>query len=305
MRRAVLLATAALLLGTGVARAEPDEGGVRLHRVKAGDTFELLAAEYYQDRNDAVFLLVANHLEHPRKLVVGERIRVPVSRTVVTSKGDTFELLAQQYLGDPRRGTYLADFNNRSPDDSLPAGTQLTVPFTVTHTAQATESLASISLAYFGNNKQADLLRGYNFLDHDTLQKGEAIVVPIAHVRTKAGKLAPLDADAIKRRAERDRQVDRATGALPAARAAWRAGDFATVRDVLRGIDTSYLEVAQLVEIGTLRGAADVAFGLDRDAQGEFEAVLARKHDATMRAYDYAPTIRAIWVKAGGAVDDR
>ena len=302
---ALVLGIACALAAPRAARAEQDEGGVRIHRVKPGDTFELLAAEYYEDRNDAVFLLVANHLDHPRKLVAGEKIRVPVSRTVVTSKGDTFELLAQQYLGDPRRGTYLADFNNRSPDDSLPAGTQLVVPFTVTHAAQAPESLKNISLAYFGNDKEADLLRGYNFLDHDTLQKGDAIIVPIHHVKTKAGKVAPLDADAMKRRAERDRQADKAASALPAARAAWRAADYASVRDQLRGIDLGYLEVAQLVEIGTLRGAADVAFGLDRDAQGEFEAVLARKRDATLHAYDYSPTIRAIWVKAGGAVVDK
>ena len=57
-----------------------DDGGVRIHKVKAGDTFELLAAEYYEDRNDAVFLLVANHLKHPRKLVAGEKIRVPGRR---------------------------------------------------------------------------------------------------------------------------------------------------------------------------------------------------------------------------------
>jgi LysM repeat protein len=296
----------ALLLGARIARADVDDGGVRIHKVKAGDSFELLAAEYYEDRNDAVFLLVANHLKHPRKLVPGEKIRVPVSRTIVTSKGDTWELLGQQYLGNPRRGTYLADFNNRSPDEPLPAGTQLVVPFTVMHTAEAAETLASISLAYFGTDKEAELLRGYNFLDkdHETLQKGDSIIVPIHHVKMKASKVAALDADALSRRAERERQVDKATTALPNARAAWRAGDYAGVRDELRGIDLSYLEVGMLVEVGMLRGAADVAFGLTSDAQGEFEAVLAHKRDAVMHGYEFSPTIRAIWKKAGGAVDD-
>lgn len=309
MRAALLVALAALAvasLAPRAARADGDDGGVRIHKVKAGDTFELLAAEYYEDRNDAVFLLVANHLKHPRKLVAGERIKVPVSRTIVTSRGDTYELLAQQYLGNPRRGTYLADFNGRSPDDPLPAGTQLVVPFTVTHTAESAETLASISLAYFGNDKEAELLRGYNFLDkdHTTLQKGESIIVPIHHVKMKASKVAALDADAMKRRAERDRQVDKATTALPIARAAWHAGDYATVRDELRGIDLNYLEAGVLVEVGMLRGAADVAFGLANDAQGEFEAVLAHKKDVVMHAYEYSPSIRAIWTKAGGAVDE-
>ncbi len=294
----------ALLVAHSALALADDDAGVRIHKVKSGDSFELLAAEYYEDRNDAVFLLVANHLKHPRKLVVGERLRVPVARTVVTAKGDTFAALAQTYLGSDKRAAYLAEFTGHAPDESLPAGTQLVVPFTVTHTAESAETLASISLAYFGTDKEAAMLKGYNFLDHDPIQKGESIIVPIHHVKTKAGKLAPLDADAVKRRAEREQQLAKAMGALPVARIAWRNGDYATIRNELRGIDLGYLEVPTMVELGTLRGAADVAFGLEADAQTEFEAVLQRKPGTQLTPYLYSPKIQAVWIKAGGTVGE-
>ncbi|MCX5741925.1 MAG: LysM peptidoglycan-binding domain-containing protein, partial [Proteobacteria bacterium] len=269
------LLAVATLVSLAAARSAHADDGVITYRARPGDTYELLAAEFYQDRRDAVYLLEANGLKHPKKIIPGERLKIPMARNVVSSKGDTFESLAAQLLGDARRGAYLAEFNNRSPDETLPAGTPISVPFTVTHVAESPETLGQLSAAYFGNSKQADMLRGYNFLDHDTLAKGESLVVPIYHVKPKASKLATLDAEARKRSEDRARTVERAASSLPAARAAWRAGEFATVRNELRSIDVQFLETAVAVEVGVLRGAADVAFGLDADAQGEFEAVLA------------------------------
>ena len=37
-------------------------------KIKRGDTLELLAAEYYGDRQHAVFIMKANRMTHPRKL---------------------------------------------------------------------------------------------------------------------------------------------------------------------------------------------------------------------------------------------
>ncbi|MBA3538552.1 MAG: LysM peptidoglycan-binding domain-containing protein [Deltaproteobacteria bacterium] len=297
------LAIITLALGLASPAFAEDRSDISYHRVKAGDTFELLAAEYYQDRNDAVFLLQANKLKHPRKLIPGEKIRVPITRDIITSRGDTFESLALAYLGNPRRGTFLADFNGRAPDESLPAGTPLIIPFTVVHVAENAETLKQLSSAYFGTPKQAEMLRGYNFLDHDTIAKGESLAIPIYHVKVQAAKLPPIDAEAKQRREDRMSNVDKAAAALPAARGAWRVGDFATVRNELRGIDLNYLDTKDAVEVGVLRGAADVAFALESDAQGEFEQVLARKPGHQIRAYDYSPKIRVVWQKAGGLVD--
>ena len=141
MRRALLL----LLLAAPAHAQEPAPGGTQTVRVKQGDNLDILAAEYYGDRKHKIFILAENHLQHERPLKAGEKLKIPVSREVVTAAGDTFESLAAQYLGDAKRGTFLAEFNNdMSPDETLAAGTTLSIPFHVPHVAAETETLASI-----------------------------------------------------------------------------------------------------------------------------------------------------------------
>src|SRR5207248_2878656 len=83
--------------------------------------------------------------------------------------------------------------------DPIAVGTQLSIPFHVTHVAAATESLASIAAAYFGDAREGDTLRRYNFLERASIDKGESIAVPIFHVRVRTSKLPPVDADSLKR----------------------------------------------------------------------------------------------------------
>src|SRR5690606_6536568 len=128
-------------------RADDRRSDTLTYRVKESDSLALIAAEFYGDRNKAIFIMVANKILHPRKLKPGERLKIPVSRQVTTAPGDSFATLAETYLGDARRGTFLAEFNNMSPG-SLASGTALSIPFTVTHTANSTESIGSIAAAY-------------------------------------------------------------------------------------------------------------------------------------------------------------
>jgi len=295
----------ALLIIAVLAGTASADDGVINYRVRAGDTFELLAAEFYQDRRDAVYLLEANGLEHPKKLVAGEVLKIPVSRNVVADKNDTFPKLAERYLGASTRAPYLAKFNNRDVNEHLPVGTPITIPFTVRHVAKGTESIAQLAANYIGaaaakETDLASMLKGYNGIgaDRDTIAKGEAILIPVYTVRTKAAKTTALDADSKTRSDARAKNVDRVASALPASRAAWRTGAYATVRNELRGIDIEFLDTAIAIEVGVLRGAADVAFGLEADAQGEFEAVLKRKQDHQLLDYDYSPKILEVWNKA-------
>ncbi|HVV83748.1 MAG TPA: LysM domain-containing protein, partial [Kofleriaceae bacterium] len=305
MRRAraavvVLLALVALVAGARRARADRD---YIVHTVQAGDSLELLAAEYYGDRHHAIFIMVANHMDHPRPLRPGEKLRVPVTREVTAAVGDTFEGLAQAYLGDKRRAEFLAEFNGMTVDDGLPAGTVLTVPFHVVHTAAGNETLDAIAAAYFGDSKNAGLLKRYNFLDHDVLAPKETIVIPIRHVKVRESALPPVDAESRARTEKRKATEAAAAGALPLAKAAWRAGDAAEVRRGLIGLDLDFLATDRAVEIGMLLGAAYVALGDDDSARAAFHRAIERRPTAVMQAYWYSPRVRDLWKKAGGQVE--
>lgn len=272
-----------------------------VHKVKEGDTLGLLAAEYYGDRNHAVFIMVANKLLHPRPLKKNEKLRIPVSRDVTVAVGDNWDSLAENYLGDKRRGRFLAEFNGASPEASLAAGVIISVPFHVTHTAAADESLTSISLAYFGDSGNAGMLRGYNFLESDTLPKGQTLVIPIHHVKVRDSVMPPVDEES-KARTEKRRVMIEAAGAkLPRALAAWRRGGYGDVKRELIEIDLDFLDGDRVAAIGTLLGAAYVALGDEDSAVATFRRVLERAPKTTLSTYRYSPRIQAVWKKAGGA----
>lgn len=302
---AIVIAVALAVLGAPGAHAQEATNDTVVHRVKQGDSLELLAAEFYGDRTKAVFLVTENKLGHARPLKPGERLRIPISRELTTAPGDTFESVAAAYLGSARRGSFLADFNGMSPDDSIPAGTLLTIPFTIVHTAAAPESLADIAKAYFGDGKNAELLRRYNFLDRTALDKNESLIVPVYHVRLSAAKLPALDTESKARADHRRAASARAAKALPAARQAWKDGDFAGVKGALAKLepDLDYLDTSEAVEVGVLLGAAQVAYDEGEPALATFKRVIDRQSRTTLRRYEYSPKILAVWQKAGGQIE--
>jgi LysM repeat protein len=292
-----IVVIALLVLAAPRAHAQDGTGDTINYRVKQGDHLELIAAEFYGDRTKAVFIMVENRILHPRPLRPGERLRIPVSRPYTTVPGDSWVTLAATFLGDARRGTFLAEFNGLSPDDSLAGGAELSIPFVVTHVAQAPESLGQIAAAYFGDAKNAEMLRRYNFLAKDALEKGEALKVPVYNVRLSASKMPAIDADS-KARRERGRQAAaKAARALPAARLAWKAGDYAGVKAALAEVelDIDYLDTAQAIDVSVLVGATHVAYNDIKPALESFKRVIERKATYQLDPYYFSPKIMAVW----------
>jgi len=301
MRAAMLIIALALLAPRAHAQADSD---TVQYRAKEGDTLALIAAEYYGDRNKAAFLRAANRIDKPRPLKPNERIRIPYARPYTTSAGDTFESIAAAYLGDAKRGSFLAEFNGLMPDERIPSGTDLFLPYTLTHRAEAVESIAQIATKYFGNDKNATLIKRYNFYsDKDSLEKGETVIVPVYTVRLQTSKLPTADAESTKRRDKQKKVQARAAKALPAARLAWRSGDFAQVKTTLAPLepDVDFLDTAQAVEVGVLFGAMEVAFERTKEATDAFKRVLERKPGHALSPYYYSPKVLAVWKDAGGA----
>lgn len=284
-----------------VAGAQPPS--TQPYRVKKKDTLDVIAAEFYGDRAQALLIVVENRLKD-RRVKAGERLRIPVTRDVTTDDGDTFAKLAQTYLGNEKRGPLLADFNERPTDDLPPTGTPITIPAQITHVAQAEETLAHVSSTYFGDGKNAELIQRYNFLDKTSLAKGESVIVPLIHIRVRPVKLPTIDSEAKSRREEHRRLQAEAEAALPLARTSWLQGDFSGVKGTLGPFadKLSYLDTALAMEIGVLLARAHVAFDENELAVKAFTQVLARKPKHMLSPYSESPKVIDAWKQAGGTL---
>ncbi len=302
MNRALTILVVMLSATHVFAQGEPPADTVMI-RVAQGDSLDMLASEFYGDRKLSTFIMVENKIQRPRALRAGERLRIPITREVTTSPGDTFQSLAESLLGDPRRSDFLAEINGMSPDDNLAAGTPLIVPFTITHVAGGAESLETVAKIYYGKLKLADMLRRYNFLDKTTLDKPETILVPSYGVRVHPSKQPPVDAEAKARRAKRKATSELAANAIPSARLAWHNGDYNSVKKLLLDIDVSFLELEPAMEVGVLLGCAHIALDETEPALAAFRRVIDRKPSYALRRLDHSPKILAVWTKAGGLVE--
>jgi LysM repeat protein len=271
------------------------------YRVKQDDTLDVLAAEYYGDRAQAKLIVAENKLKQKR-LQAGQRLRIPITREIATDRGDTFHSLAQTHLGDSRRAVMLADYNEQEVSDIPPVGTPLSIPIQITHVAQGPESFASIATLYWGDAKQAEMLKRYNFLDKPQLEKGEAVIVPMLKVRVR--KPPALDAEAKQRRDEQLAAAQAAARALPLARTSWNAGDFAAVKALLVPLAArvDYLATAQAIEVGLLLGKSYLGLDDSEHANESFTQAINRKPTHMLSPYYESPKVIDAWKKAGGQV---
>jgi len=300
----VALAVGICLITAASAFAQPD-GNVDtvVYKVKQNDSLGMIASEFYGDRSKASFIMVENKIMQVRPLRQYERLRIPVIREITTSPNDTFQSLAGALLGDPRRGGFLAEANGMSPDDNLAAGTPLLVPFTVTHTAAGVESIEALAANYYGDKKHAEVLRRYNDLEKNAIDKGETITIPSFNVRVHPTKIPPADSESKLRRDRRRDNTRAAALAIPLARHAWRIGDYATIRKALAEIDVAFIELAPAIDVGVLLGSAHVAFGDTENALAVFKRVVDRKPSHKLRKLDHSPKVLAVWTKADGQVE--
>jgi len=295
----------AVLLSSAIAFADEPADYVT-YRVKPGDSIDLVAAEFYGDHSrTALFIVDENKWKTYRKLNPGERIRIPVTREITTAKGDDLASLAKQYLGDSSRATFLAQYNNMQPTDLPAAGVVLRLPFRVTHVAQTTESLVAISQFYFGETKQADMLRAYNNLgDKASIERGDSIIVPVMNVRVHPERLPTAEPDALERRKDHATANEAAAAALPAARIAALQGNYGDVAKALAAVGKKleFLDEPLFGQVGMLLGKALVAANDKAGAVAVYQQVLSREPHRELSPYYESPTVLDAWRAAKGHV---
>jgi LysM repeat protein len=186
--RARLLVAIALTLAS-----VPAEAQRVIHRIRFGETLSGVSTHYYGTGEHTAILANVNGLDPKAALHAGDRLRIPTAWVYTVTKGATLENLAKQLLSDRRRWQALSVVNKLGRRKKVvKAGTQLVVPFTLTHTVVPGDTYLDIARRYYGAGKLAGLIASYNFANSPKPTSGTQIEVPISHVRIETGRLEEL-----------------------------------------------------------------------------------------------------------------
>ena len=240
------------------------------YRVRRGDTLELLAQRFCDDKRRAPMLALLAGLHAGDKLREGQDIAVPFQVVHRADAPESMQSVARAFYGDASRGKLLSDYNFRA-SPMLAKGEKVSVP--IVH--------VKIRAVYL---------------------QPASTPVPVA---PPVGKKPEIAAVAPEREAQR-REIElaaRVGGLLVQADKAYRDGEYAEVSANLdKLLSEEDPSESQLAEIFRLKAFCYVALGMEDLADRAFREVLARKPNLVLDEATVSPKVRAALDRAKKAV---
>jgi spore germination protein len=143
---------------------------MQIHVVQKGENLWLISQRYDVNVNQ---IAMANQLENPNVLVVGQALVIPTAyRTYIVQRGDTLAAIARQYGVTVQA---LADTNQIKDSSLIYIGQVLTIPI-LYHTVQSGEALWMIAKSY---GISAEALAQANQLTNPSLvYPGQVLRIP-------------------------------------------------------------------------------------------------------------------------------
>jgi hypothetical protein len=163
------------------------------HVVTEKDTLASIAERYYGRIQFEKLLVAANDLDARggSPIVRGMRLEVPALGHRVVRQGETWDSLAAELLGSPKRSDVLSLANDSSPWLTPEEGAEIIVPFNLRVLPDSGDTLITIAYRFYGDMNRAWVLDRYNLLDGRKLQPGDVVLVPLTELPlTDAGKQA-------------------------------------------------------------------------------------------------------------------
>ena len=202
------------------------------HIVRPGETLAQIAERTYGRVEMEQLLVAANGLDAGGgiPIVPGLRLEVPSVGHRRVSVGETWAGLAEELLGDPSRGDYLAMANNAMPWLPPADGQEIVVPYNLRYVAGQNDSLLTIAYRFMGERDKAWMLDRYNHKKGDPIHRGDVVLVPLTDLPLTpsakveagaAGALVRTEGGGQAREAQRRAEVE-----LPALAADLRGGRY-------------------------------------------------------------------------------
>lgn len=286
-----------VLLASGTAQAED-------HLVRQGETLPQIARIYYGADPAGTIVLAAGNgypdLEEVR-VVVGQRLVVPVPMHISVAVGETWESLAERAFGSRRRATFLARANGRSVRQSPETGAEIVVPIVLTHHPDRRDTLAGIAKRYYGAARNGPrLLRDFNDLRMGRPPEGQPVLVPYPDLRlTPAGVEALARASAGRTDGTHARVQSEIATSLANLETLFDEGRYhELVTAVSRLLGRGAATGNQLVTLNRLLAYAYVALDEEALALASFREALRHQPDLELNPITTSPKILRVFRRA-------
>lgn len=272
----------ALALGAVVTLSAP--ASAFTHVVAPGETLASIAEKIYGRIQYERILVAANELDVQGGLsiVPGMRLEVPAVSYQRVKKGDTWQTIAAERLGSPKRADALSLANGTNPWLPVEEGAEIVVPYNLRLIVVSPETLPNVAFRYLGDAKKAWALSQYNGRSGIELGRGDVVLVPLTDLPlTEEGKREALlagTAEASEGRGETRAGQRKVSSELPALIADVRGGRY--VDAIRRG--TSFLSTAELTspELAVIhRQLLEAYVALDATGLASAECDAWRKSD--------------------------
>lgn len=153
----VLAGTLALLCTILLVPQQAMAGEVT-RKVGSGESLSLICQEVYGDRELYPLIALYNGKDDPRKISVGETLRLPYSETVTLRGGESLSMLAKRVWGEPKMYPVLAWANGVQDAAVIPVGMRLAVPVLVPYALKRGESVSSVAGVFYGNPRVYEVI---------------------------------------------------------------------------------------------------------------------------------------------------